>query len=173
METVSGGGQDRPGPGGGIAHPVDGAGRDPAVYEVFGQPQRGDAFVHCGSLVAGDPQVARLLAVQLYSRRQEYVCLWVVPRQHILVIGDGDSEWCHAATDKTYRLGEGFARTRLLWQRFGRVAWHERTGPEGTEPARGGRARRSRHRLEGRAGQVRGRRGDHAGDRPGEGRDHG
>ncbi|QIA27902.1 phenylacetic acid degradation protein PaaB [Thermaerobacter sp. PB12/4term] len=90
------------------------------VYEVFGQPRRGEPYIHCGSLLAGDRRNARLLAQQLYCRRQEYVSLWIVPRSCIEAVGEGDADWWQPATDKTYRLGEGFARTRILWQRFGR-----------------------------------------------------
>ncbi|WPD18886.1 phenylacetic acid degradation protein PaaB [Thermaerobacter composti] len=92
------------------------------VYEVFGQPRRGEPYLHCGSLLAGDRRSARLLALQLFCRRQEYVSLWVVPRACIEVVGEGDDDWWQPATDKTYRLGEGFARTRELWRRFGRGA---------------------------------------------------
>ncbi|EKP95010.1 phenylacetic acid degradation protein PaaB [Thermaerobacter subterraneus] len=105
------------------------------VYEVFGQPRRGEPYIHCGSLLAGDRRNARLLAQQLYCRRQEYVSLWIVPRSCIEAVGEGDADWWQPATDKTYRLGEGFARTRILWQRFGR-------GPGGGTsrggPGRGG-----------------------------------
>ncbi|ADU52216.1 phenylacetic acid degradation B [Thermaerobacter marianensis DSM 12885] len=105
------------------------------VYEVFGQPRRGEPYLHCGSLLAGDRRSARLLALQLYCRRQEYVSLWVVPRACIEAVGEGDDDWWQPATDKTYRLGEGFARTRVLWQRFGR-------GPGGAAAASPARSAR-------------------------------
>ena len=105
------------------------------VYDVFGQPRRGEPFLHCGSLLAGDPEGARLLALQLFCRRREYVRLWVVPRRQILTAGEGDGAWLQPATDKTYRLGEGFARTRVLWQRFGRRPQHDRGDPAEAGPA--------------------------------------
>lgn len=109
------------------------------VYEVFGQPRRGEPYLYCGSLLAGDRRNARLLAQQLYCRRQEYVNLWVVPRSCIEAVGEGDADWWQPATDKTYRLGEGFARTRVLWQRFGRGPGGA-GGTGGRDTARPGRA---------------------------------
>ncbi|HEY8487511.1 MAG TPA: phenylacetic acid degradation protein PaaB [Thermaerobacter sp.] len=127
------------------------------VYEVFGQPRRGEPYLYCGSLLAGDRRQARLLAQQLYCRRQEYVSLWVVPRSCIEAVGEGDADWWQPATDKTYRLGEGFARTRVLWQRFGRGAGGGSPRPavaSGAEPLN-------------RSGHVRIRRGPRRQDRQG------
>ena len=57
-----------------------GAGADPDVWEVFRQEKDGDPMRHAGNVRAPDRELAMHYAREFYSRRNESVRLWVVPR---------------------------------------------------------------------------------------------
>ncbi|MEA2676921.1 MAG: ring,2-phenylacetyl-CoA epoxidase subunit PaaB [Chloroflexota bacterium] len=67
-----------------------GAGADPEVWEVFRQEKDGDAMRHAGNVRAPDRELAQHYARELYSRRNESVRLWVVPRTEITDMADPD-----------------------------------------------------------------------------------
>ena len=60
------------------------------VFEVFRQEKDGDAMRHAGNVVAPDIELATHYAREFYSRRQESVRLWVVPRVQITDLSDPD-----------------------------------------------------------------------------------
>jgi len=66
----------------------DGARTD--VFEVFRQEKDGDPMRHAGNVVAPDIELATHYAREFYSRRQESVRLWVVPRTEIADLSDPD-----------------------------------------------------------------------------------
>jgi ring-1,2-phenylacetyl-CoA epoxidase subunit PaaB len=67
-----------------------GEGADPGVWEVFRQEKDGDPMRHAGNVRAPDRDLAMHYARELYSRRQESVRLWVVPRTEITDLADPD-----------------------------------------------------------------------------------
>ena len=67
-----------------------GEGARPDVFEVFRQEKDGDAMRHAGNVVAPDIELATHYAREFYSRRQESVRLWVVPRAQITDLSDPD-----------------------------------------------------------------------------------
>ena len=79
------------------------------VYEVFRQPDEGEAMQHAGSLVAPDPDLALQYARDIYGRRHESVRLWVVRRSALLTVDDRDL--LEYALDRTYREGVGYRVT--------------------------------------------------------------
>ena len=60
------------------------------VWEVFRQEKDGDAMRHAGNVRAPDADLAMHYAREFYSRRQESVRLWVVPRTAIRDLSDLD-----------------------------------------------------------------------------------
>ena len=60
------------------------------VWEVFRQEKDGDAMRHAGNVRAPDADLAMHYAREFYSRRQESVRLWVVPRSAIRDLSDLD-----------------------------------------------------------------------------------
>ena len=67
-----------------------GVGADPDVWEVFRQEKDGDPMRHAGNVRAPDRDLALDYARELYSRRNESVRLWVVPRTEISDLSDPD-----------------------------------------------------------------------------------
>ena len=67
-----------------------GAGADPDVWEVFRQEKDGDPMRHAGNVRAPDRELAMHYAREFYSRRNESVRLWVVPRTEITDLTDPD-----------------------------------------------------------------------------------
>lgn len=84
--------------------------RDDTVYEVFGQAERGEPYMQLGSLPAADPEMALVLARELFSRRGEVVSLWLVERQAIHATSRLDGDVIRG-TDRSYRMGEGYRVT--------------------------------------------------------------
>jgi ring-1,2-phenylacetyl-CoA epoxidase subunit PaaB len=60
------------------------------VFEVFRQEKDGDPMRHAGNVTAPDIELATHYAREFYSRRQESVRLWVVPRTQITDLSDPD-----------------------------------------------------------------------------------
>jgi phenylacetate-CoA oxygenase PaaH subunit len=60
------------------------------VFEVFRQEKDGDPMRHAGNVTAPDIKLATHYAREFYSRRQESVRLWVVPRTQITDLSDPD-----------------------------------------------------------------------------------
>jgi ring-1,2-phenylacetyl-CoA epoxidase subunit PaaB len=60
------------------------------VYEVFRQEREGEPMRHAGNVLAPDRELATHYAREFYSRRQESIRLWVVPRAAIEQVDDPD-----------------------------------------------------------------------------------
>lgn len=74
------------------------------VWEVFVQPKTGAQFQHCGSVHATDKEMALQNARELYTRRKEGNCIWVVKAEDIVSSNPNDSEsFFDPADDKVYR----------------------------------------------------------------------
>jgi phenylacetate-CoA oxygenase PaaH subunit len=75
-----------------------------AVFEVFRQERKGQAFQHAGSIVAPDAAFADAWAREQYGRRGESAALWLVPRSSIHEVSDWADEF-----DLKYRRVDGYS----------------------------------------------------------------
>jgi phenylacetate-CoA oxygenase PaaH subunit len=82
------------------------------VYEVFKQEREGEAMRHAGNLRAPDEALALHYAREFYSRRNESLRLWVVPRAAISEITDPDL--LRPPLDRSYRVPAGYKITEKL-----------------------------------------------------------
>ena len=74
------------------------------VWEVFIQLKTGAHFQHTGSVHASDKEMALQNARELYTRRNEGSCIWVVKATDIVSSESEDSEaFFDPANDKMYR----------------------------------------------------------------------
>lgn len=74
------------------------------VWEVFVQSKPGLPHKHAGSLHATDKEMALQNARDLYTRRNEGTCIWVVPLNAITSSMPDDSEsFFDPSDDKAYR----------------------------------------------------------------------
>jgi ring-1,2-phenylacetyl-CoA epoxidase subunit PaaB len=74
------------------------------VWEVFVQSKPGLPHKHAGSLHATDKEMALQNARDLYTRRNEGTCIWVVPLNAIISSMPEDSEsFFDPSDDKAYR----------------------------------------------------------------------
>ncbi len=74
------------------------------IWEVFVQKKAGQPFVHCGSLHAFDKEMALQNARDVYSRRNEASCIWVVLSENIVSTTPEDmGPFFDPANDKIYR----------------------------------------------------------------------
>jgi phenylacetate-CoA oxygenase PaaH subunit len=76
------------------------------VYEVFKQEREGEAMRHAGNVRAPDEALALHYAREFYSRRNESIRLWVVPRDAISEITDPDL--LRPPLDRSYRVPAGY-----------------------------------------------------------------
>ncbi|RIK41069.1 MAG: phenylacetic acid degradation protein PaaB [Chloroflexi bacterium] len=76
------------------------------VYEVFRQEREGEPMAHSGSLLAPSADLARQYARDFFSRRNEALRLWVVPRSAIAEVDDSD--WLKPPFDHSYRVPAGY-----------------------------------------------------------------
>ena len=74
------------------------------VWEVFIQSKNGLAHKHAGNVHATDKEMALENARDLYTRRNEGSCIWVVKATDIVSSQPEDSEmFFDPANDKMYR----------------------------------------------------------------------
>ena len=74
------------------------------VWEVFIQSKNGLAHKHVGNVHAADKEMALQNARDLYTRRNEGSCIWVVRATDIVSSESEDSEaFFDPANDKIYR----------------------------------------------------------------------
>lgn len=74
------------------------------LWEVFIQSKSGLSFKHAGSLHAYDKELALQNARDLYTRRNEGTCIWVVPSNQIVSSTPEDQgAFFDPSNDKIYR----------------------------------------------------------------------
>lgn len=76
------------------------------VWEVFQQKGPHDPFVHVGSVLAPDREMALAYAKECFFRRMEGKGLWVVRR--VDVVSLNDPQLLQQLTDKSYRYPEAY-----------------------------------------------------------------
>ena len=84
------------------------------VFEVFRQEKDGDPMRHAGNVVAPDMELATHYAREMYSRRQESVRLWVVPRGQITDLSDPDL--LQPPLDRSFKKPGGYVMRDKLEQ---------------------------------------------------------
>jgi ring-1,2-phenylacetyl-CoA epoxidase subunit PaaB len=77
-----------------------------AIYEVFRQEREGEPMTHAGSLNADRDDLALHYAREIFSRRNEALRLWVVPREAVTEIDDPDL--LKPPFDRSYRRPDGY-----------------------------------------------------------------
>lgn len=74
------------------------------LWEVFTQKKPGLPFEHAGSVHASDKEMALQNARDVYSRRNEATCIWVVRSEEIVSSTPEDmGSFFEPANDKIYR----------------------------------------------------------------------
>jgi len=74
------------------------------IWEVFIQSKNGLAHKHAGNVHAEDKEMALQNARDLYTRRNEGSCIWVIKSEHIVSSVPEDAEsFFDPANDKVYR----------------------------------------------------------------------
>ena len=74
------------------------------VWEVFIQSKNGLAHKHAGNVHATDKEMALQNARDLYTRRMEGTCIWVVKAEEIVSSNPNDqASFFDPADDKVYR----------------------------------------------------------------------
>ncbi|GAA0379363.1 1,2-phenylacetyl-CoA epoxidase subunit B [Bacillus horti] len=88
------------------------------IYEVFIQRDANTAFVHQGSLLAPNEQVALFLAKENFTRRQPCYNLWVVERKHIAQPSPNERKALEKLEDKQYRETKGYGYLKKKWRKY-------------------------------------------------------
>ena len=74
------------------------------AWEGFIQRKTGASFQHAGNVHATDKEMALQNARELYTRRQEGTCIWVVKTEYIVSSSPEDqASFFDPADDKVYR----------------------------------------------------------------------
>jgi ring-1,2-phenylacetyl-CoA epoxidase subunit PaaB len=89
------------------------------IYEVFVQRDANTAFVHQGSLLAPNREIALALAKENFTRRQPCYNLWVVERENIAQL-TAEERRSLAKLDelKTYRETKGYGYLKKKWRKY-------------------------------------------------------
>ena len=74
------------------------------IWEVFIQSKNGLAHKHVGNVHAEDKEMALQNARDLYTRRNEGSCIWVVKSEHIVSsVPEDEESFFDPSNDKVYR----------------------------------------------------------------------
>jgi ring-1,2-phenylacetyl-CoA epoxidase subunit PaaB len=74
------------------------------VWEVFIQSKNGLAHTHFGNVPAEDKEMALQNARDLYTRRNEGSCIWVVKSEYIVSsVPEDEDSFFDPSNDKVYR----------------------------------------------------------------------
>lgn len=97
------------------------------IWEVFQQRGPSDPYVHVGSVLAPDRDVAIVYAKECFFRRMEGRGLWVVRREDVHRLTD--SSMLEQVTDKSYRYPEAYRgvveKREKAHARYGRKDAHK------------------------------------------------
>lgn len=89
------------------------------VYEVFMQKDHASPHVWVGSVDAGSPDDALLLARENFLRREGAVSLWVVRQQDVHRTDYEDRDFFARETDKQYRTLTGYNKQNAeKWRKY-------------------------------------------------------
>ncbi|AXT44726.1 MULTISPECIES: 1,2-phenylacetyl-CoA epoxidase subunit PaaB [Chromobacterium] len=74
------------------------------LWEVFARSQNGVAHRHVGSVQASDAAMALQHARDVFTRRGEFVSLWLVAAEDLVSSGEVErAPWFETAADKGFR----------------------------------------------------------------------
>lgn len=89
-----------------------------AIYEVFTQKDHNSPHVHVGSVDAGSPDDALLLAKENFLRRDPCVNIWVVRKENVHATSYEDADFFARERDISYRLISGYKSNAEKWRRY-------------------------------------------------------
>jgi ring-1,2-phenylacetyl-CoA epoxidase subunit PaaB len=88
------------------------------IFEVFIQRDSGAAFIHQGSLLAPNEEVALFLAKENFARRQPCYNLWVARREAIHQLPAEERVSLDKLEGKEYRETKGYGYLKKKWRKY-------------------------------------------------------
>lgn len=88
------------------------------VFEVFVQRDANNNFVHQGSLLAPNKEIALSLAKENFTRRQPCYNIWVVEREDIAQLSPSERRSLDKLEDKSYRETKGYGYLKKKWRKY-------------------------------------------------------
>lgn len=87
-------------------------------YEVFSKRAPDKEFIHQFSLTAPNDEIAKVMAQENFLRREPVSDLWVVRREHILTLSEGEKHSLQRLDNKDYRNTKGYGYLRKKWRQY-------------------------------------------------------
>ena len=73
------------------------------TYEVFHQEKRGKQVTHVGIVHAANPEMALVMAKEVFGRRGKTTNLWVVKTSEVYTFSEEDETMFETTIEKTFR----------------------------------------------------------------------
>jgi ring-1,2-phenylacetyl-CoA epoxidase subunit PaaB len=73
------------------------------TYEVFHQEKRGKQVTHVGIIHASDPEMALVMAKEVFGRRGKTTTLWVAKTSDVYAFGSEEEDLFATTPEKTFR----------------------------------------------------------------------
>lgn len=73
------------------------------TYEVFHQEKRGKHVMHVGIVHASNPDMALVMAKEVFGRRGKTTNLWVVKTSDVYTFSSADEDMFETTPEKTFR----------------------------------------------------------------------
>ncbi|HEY3366654.1 MAG TPA: hypothetical protein VGK74_16485 [Symbiobacteriaceae bacterium] len=92
-----------------------------SIYEVFVQKDHTTPHVWVGSVVAGEPDDALVMARENFLRRETAVSIWVVLQADVHRTSYADKEFFARESSKEYRMLSAYNKTNAeKWRKYKR-----------------------------------------------------
>lgn len=90
-----------------------------SIYEVFVQKDHASPHVWVGSVDAGSPDDALLMARENFLRRENAVSIWVVLQEQVHGTDYADRDFFARESDKQYRMLSGYNKANAeRWRKY-------------------------------------------------------
>jgi ring-1,2-phenylacetyl-CoA epoxidase subunit PaaB len=90
-----------------------------AIYQVFIQKDHASPHVWVGSVDAGSPEDAHVLARESFLRRDKAVSIWVVKSEDVHGTDYEDHDFFASESDRTYRMLSGYNKANAeRWRKY-------------------------------------------------------
>jgi ring-1,2-phenylacetyl-CoA epoxidase subunit PaaB len=73
------------------------------TFEVFHQEKRGKQVIHVGGVHASNPEMALVMAKEVFGRRGKTTNLWVVKTSEVFTFPSEDEDVFETTPEKTFR----------------------------------------------------------------------
>ncbi len=95
-------------------------------YEVFSKRTPSASFQHQFSLLVPNEEMAMVMAQENFMRREPVFDIWIVNRDHIRGLSQGEKQILNRLDNKEYRSTKGYGYLKKKWRDYEQKMFDEK-----------------------------------------------